>query len=102
MRVIKIKVNTQFIYFIFVLITLTVGCVKMSEYVEDKSAGLNGSFEVSENGLPVNWIMYTPNTIPDADFQIILDKDIFKEGKQSLKFEVERCSSTGGWPRYTD
>ena len=83
---------------------LTVGCNKMSEKVIDKTAGLNGSFEVSKNGLPVNWLMYTPNTVQDADFHIILDKEIFKEGKQSLKFDVERCSSTGGWksPGFTN
>jgi hypothetical protein len=96
MRAIAIKVNTQFLFLILGLVILMGGCNQMSEQVVDKTAGLNGSFEVSKNGLPVNWLMYTPNTIPDADFQILLDKEIFKEGKQSLKFDVKRCSSKGG------
>ena len=104
MRAITIKVNTQFFFIILVFIIITGGCNKMSEKVVDKTAGLNGSFEVSKNGLPVNWLMYTANTVPDADFQIILDKEIFKEGKQSLKFDIKRCSPTGGWksPGFTN
>mgnify|MGYP000719235446 CR=1 FL=1 len=48
--------------------------------------------------------MYTPTTVPDADFVVKLDKDIFKEGKQSLRFDVKKCSSTGGWhsPGFTN
>ncbi len=72
------------------------GCTQMSEQETDSSAGLNGGFEVSKNGLPVNWLMYTPNTVTDANFKIVLDKDVFKEGKQSLRFDVDKCSSTGG------
>jgi hypothetical protein len=104
MRAITIKVNTQFFLLILVFGILTGGCNKMSEIIVDKTAVLNGGFEVSKNGLPVNWLMYTPNTVPDADFQIILDKEIFKEGKQSLKFNVKKCSSIGGWksPGFTN
>ena len=60
-RAITTKVNTQFFFLILVFIILTVGCNKMSEKVVDKSVGLNGSFEVSKNGLPVNWLIYTTN-----------------------------------------
>jgi len=76
----------------------------MSEVETDPSARLNGGFEVSKKGLPVNWLMYSPSTVPDADFKIELDKSIFKEGKQSLKFIVNKCSSTGGWlsPGFTN
>ena len=76
----------------------------MSEKEIDKSAGLNGGFEISKNDLPVNWLMYTPNTVPNADFKIRLDTTIFKEGKQSLRFDVINCSSSGGWhsPGFTN
>ena len=76
----------------------------MSEKETDISAGLNGGFEISRNGLPVNWLMYTPKTVPDADFEIVLDKEVFKEGEQSLKLDVEKCSSAGGWhaPGFTN
>ena len=82
---------------VFGLALILSGCNQMSEKETDTSAGLNGGFEVSKSGLPVNWLMYTPNTVPNSDFKIELDKDIFKEGKQSLRFDVKKCSSTGGW-----
>lgn len=101
------KVSISIQISIMLLLSLTAflgGCKQFSETVKDKSVGLNGGFEVSKNGLPVNWIMYTPNTVPNADFKIVLDEDIFKEGKQSLKFDVQKCSSTSGWksPGFTN
>jgi len=69
----------------------------MSEYVEFKPAGLNGGFEITKFGLPVNWSCYTPRTVPDGDFDIVMDKTDFKEGEQSLKFVVRKCKPTGGW-----
>ena len=85
------------------LLVLT-GCMQMSEKETDKSAGLNGGFEISKNDLPVNWLMYSPNTVPNADFEIGLDKTIFKEGVKSLRYDVINCSSTGGWhsPGFTN
>jgi len=91
-------------YFLLGLLLILTGCQQMSEVETDTSAGLNGGFEVSKKGLPVNWLMYSPTTVPDADFEIELDKSIFKEGKQSLRFKVKKCSSTGGWisPGFTN
>ena len=85
-------------------ILIVAGCKQMSEYEADQSAGLNGGFEVSRNNLPVNWGMYTPKTVQDADFVIVLDKNIYKEGKQSLKLDVKKCTSIGGWhsPGFTN
>ena len=54
-----------------------VACIDMSEYVADSSAGLNGSFETVESGLPVNWIVYTPRTVPDGDFDVSLDSEAY-------------------------
>ena len=87
-----------------VLLLLLSGCNKMSEKETDTLAGLNGGFEVTKNGLPVNWLIYAPTTVPDAEFEIELDKEIFKEGSQSLKFDVKKCSSVGGWksPGFTN
>jgi len=70
---------------------------KMSEYYFDEKAGLNGSFEAVVNGIPVNWIVYSPNTIPEGNYDLIIDTMDCKEGKQSLKFLVRKCSSIGGW-----
>lgn len=69
----------------------------MSETINRTSAGLNGDFEITVSGLPVNWILYTPKTVPDADFDLIIDTEEFKSGKQSLKFIVRECTQTGGW-----
>ena len=72
-------------------------CVNMSETIHDKTAGMNGSFEVTKSGLPVNWLIYTPKTIPTGDYDLIIDTTDYKDGKQSLKFLVRECSPTGGW-----
>ncbi len=76
---------------------LIAGCVKMSEQIHDKTAGINGSFEVIQSDLPVNWIVYSPNTIPKGDYDLVVDTTEFVEGKQSLKFVVRECEPTGGW-----
>lgn len=90
---IKIPNSIHFISALFIV----VGCQQFNENETNESAGLNGGFEISSNNLPVNWLMYTPNTVPNAEFEIILDKTDFKEGTQSLRFDVNSCSSTGGW-----
>jgi hypothetical protein len=76
---------------------LLCGCTKMSETIWDETAGINGSFEVTESGLPVNWLIYTPNTIPTGDYDLVIDTTEYKDGRQSLKFLVRECSPTGGW-----
>ena len=83
---------------------LLTGCQQLSEKVEDPAAGLNGGFEIDQRGLPVNWIMYTPKTVKAADFDIIIDRETFKEGQQSLKFEVRRATGQIGWhaPGFTN
>jgi len=99
----QVIIKANYLLLLGLLLMLS-GCTQMSEYETDSSAGLNGGFEVARNGLPVNWVMYTPNTVKDADFKIVLDKEVFKEGKQSLRFVVDRCSQSGGWksPGFTN
>lgn len=79
------------------LIVLSFGCTPMSEIEVDNEAGMNGGFEIVSSGLPVNWLMYTPNTVPNSDFSISLDTKRYKEGNQSLNFNVIKCDSTTGW-----
>jgi hypothetical protein len=85
---------------IFLIIVFN-GCDKifkpMSERVEDKQAGMNGSFEHVISGLPSNWLLYTPKTVPEGDFELVIDTTEYKEGRQSLKFVVRKCSPNGGW-----
>ena len=55
-----------------ILATLLLGgCSKFSESTRDKTAGMNGSFEVTKSGLPVNWLVYSPKTIPTGDYDLI-------------------------------
>lgn len=75
-----------------------VRCVpKMSESIEDKTIGLNGGFEHVKNTLPINWLVYTSKTVKKGEFEIMYDTSDFKEGKQSLKFDVKSCSDKGAW-----
>lgn len=85
-----------FISTIIVTILLS-GCNKMSEIIHNETAGMNGSFEYTKSGLPVNWLIYTPSTIPTGDYELIIDTTEYKDGKQSLKFIVRNCSPNGGW-----
>lgn len=73
------------------------GCQPMSERVEAPSLGPNGGFEHVRSGLPVNWLVYSPKTIPSGRYELVLDREDFREGAQSLRFDVEECASSGGW-----
>lgn len=80
----------------FLPLLILTGCNQMSEMKQDSDAGMNGGFEITDSGLPVNWLCYTEKTVKDGEFTITSDREIFREGKQSLKFNVKSCSSTGG------
>ncbi len=73
------------------------GCHKMNASVFDEAAGLNGGFEIVQDGLPVNWLVYAPGTLPMGDYDLVIDTTDFKAGTQSLKFVVRQCSPDGGW-----
>ena len=64
----RIFIKTNYCLLLVLMLMLS-GCIQMSEEETDASAGLNGGFEVSKNGLPVNWLVYTPKTVSDADFK---------------------------------
>lgn len=72
------------------------GCSPGSQMVQDDNRKMNGGFEIVKENLPVNWYFYSPETVAEGDFDIIVDTVHFKEGKQSLKFLVRKCSSIGG------
>lgn len=91
-------ISSTLIFAISILSTLfIVRCMpKMSESIEDHAIGLNGGFEHIKNTLPINWLVYSNKIINNSDFKIMYDTSDFKEGKQSLKFEVKNCSNKGG------
>jgi hypothetical protein len=73
------------------------GCSpKMSESVYNEQAGLNGSFEHTEQGTPVNWLLYTSKTTGSGSFETILDSIEPKDGKYSFTWNVMSCDGRGG------
>jgi hypothetical protein len=82
---------------ILIFIFWSSGCSRLSEIIHDEKAGINGGFETMVSGLPVNWYVYTMNIVPEGDFTITPDTVELIEGKQSLKFTVNRCLDHGGW-----
>lgn len=72
----------------------------MSRQVDDPSVGFNGSFESIQQGLPVNWIVYAPDTVPDADFDVLVDSVRVAHGRQSLRFDgpsLQSGTSDSNW-----
>jgi len=73
--------------FFHTLIILS-GCfTSISE--KDSSAGLNGGFEKVKFALPLNWDIKAPDGYKKT-YDIIYDTIDAKEGKQSLKFEIQK------------
>ena len=69
----------------------------MSVLKKDPSIGFNGSFEHTHEGLPVNWQIYTSQTVPTGNFDAGADTTLAKDGHSSMLFTVRQCDSTGGW-----
>lgn len=76
---------------------VALACAPKSETVEDPEAGANGGFEVFRDGLPAQWQVYTPRTVPTGAFLITSDSQIRVEGERSLRFDVQACAPDGGW-----
>lgn len=81
---------------VLLLISGGTGCA-LSEIREDPEAGMNGSFEVVRDGLPVNWFVYTPDKAPSGDWDMVIDTVDPRSGRQSLQFVVRECLADGGW-----
>lgn len=73
------------------------GCQSLSESSHAPEAGLNGGFEVVRDGLPAEWDVYTPATVPGAEFVLALDEEVRREGLHALRFDVAACGDEGGW-----
>jgi len=97
MKTLNTRINEIVLVVTISAIVFLGGCSPMSEIIRDETAGMNGSFEVTKSGLPVNWILYTPKTVENSDFDLIVDSSEYKEGKQSLKFIVRKCIARGEW-----
>jgi len=86
----------KIIHFMLPLFFAACNFNQIARITESETAGLNGSFETAQNGLPVNWYIYKPG-IDKPNAKLVIDSVNPCEGKQSLKFVVTECSSVGGW-----
>lgn len=90
-----VKAQRKYWYVFFMQILLLTACMFSPTIVErDPSAGLNGSFEKTKHHLPLNWIIYGA-----VDYQknyfLSFDTLFVKEGKQSLKLEMQKVDPSG-------
>ena len=67
---------------------LSASCSPMSREITEDSAGWNGGFERARSGLPTNWIVYAPETLPEGDYELRLDREEHTEGEQSLYYRL--------------
>lgn len=75
----------------------TTACMgQMSESYHNPKVGFNGGFEVIQNNLPVNWLVYTQHTTKEGQFSIQSDSSVYFAGKKSLRLDIEKCSDKGG------
>ena len=86
------KTKIKYYSILFLLVPLLTACVKPFLVELDSSAGFNGSFEKIKHGLPINWHIYTPEEYQKS-YKLIFDTVDAKEGKQSLKFEIQKTDS---------
>ncbi len=73
----------------FVSMTLAIGllitsCGSNELSWSDSAAGLNGSFEVTNSGYPVNWAFF-PNPETNDAFHVFVDTSQAVDGEQSVK-----------------
>jgi hypothetical protein len=81
------ETKTKYSLILVLFLAMMNGCFNPVVVERDPSAGFNGGFEKTKHGLPVNWYFYTSEEY-EKSYKIILDIEIAKEGKQSLRFEV--------------
>jgi hypothetical protein len=86
------KTKIKYCSILFLLIPLLTGCIKPFLVEIDPSAGFNGGFEKTKHGLPLNWHIYTPEEF-EKSYKLIFDTKDVKEGKQSLKFEIQKTDT---------
>ena len=86
----KMKTKKIAWFILFLIILLKTACMFDTTIIEqDPSAGLNGSFEKTKHHLPLNWTIYAA-TDYQKNYTLSYDTVFVKEGKQSLKFEIQK------------
>lgn len=75
---------------------LLVSCQSNELSKPNSTAGLNGSFETTDSGYPVNWAFF-PNPESGDLFQVTVDTTKAQEGNQSLKLATNQSETTTGF-----
>jgi hypothetical protein len=80
-----------------ILVSLLLISCKSNELSKiNDEAGLNGGFETTDSGYPVNWAFF-PHPETDDIFQISVDTTKAQEGKYSLKLVSNQSEKTVGF-----
>ncbi len=69
------------------LCAMSVACESDELLKRHGSAGMNGSFEITDDGYPVNWVFF-PNPEADNTLRVVLDSNEVVDGSHSLKLVV--------------
>jgi hypothetical protein len=91
------KISDALSCMLLILALCAVGCQQpMSEIVKGDTTTYNGGFELVKDNKPVNWLLYTPATTRNGDFDITVDTTDYAEGRRSLRIAVRQCEDKGG------
>ena len=77
-----------------ILSAMSCGYEPMSFGKPSIGAGMNGGFEKTRPDLPVNWAFYGSKAYKNQQYQILLDRNEYTEGTQSLCFDVDTIQNT--------
>jgi len=68
-------------------------CGSNERITSDSNSGLNGGFELAEDGYPVNWA-FGPDPESLASYEVSIDTTRFSEGEQSLRVDSTQDDQT--------
>ena len=80
----------------FLALLAVSGCVVPGIGVHDRSAGVNGDFEVVRGGFPANWIL-SRYPLRSGDVEAVIDTTEAVSGNRSLKIIVHRYADADRW-----
>jgi hypothetical protein len=78
-----------------VIILLMISCTSNVLLKRESTAGLNGSFEITDSGYPVNWEFF-PNPETSSALQVLVDTTTAVEGNQSIKLVARETDNVVG------
>jgi hypothetical protein len=77
------------------IIPLMISCTSYVLLKRESTVGLNGSFEITDSGYPVNWELF-PNPETNSALQVLVDTTYVVEGNQSIKLVAREIDNIVG------